>query len=114
MVMRCEGSLPPEQSITNRRFGAPTCTAAKPTPGAAYIVSNILLTSFLRSASNLVTGSAGLSSTGFGQVTICKRGILKSLINYYLESIQFYDEGLCFASWDLNHIGHREKTFSHK
>src|SRR5207253_11273391 len=67
----------PEQSITNKRFGTPTCTAARPTPGAAYMVSNMLLTSFLRSSSNLVTGSAGLSSTGFGQVNIFKRDMLK-------------------------------------
>src|SRR5882724_8598984 len=123
MTIRWAGSLPPEQSITNRRLGTPTCTAASPTPGAAYIVSNILFTSFLRSASNLVTGSAGLSSTGFGQVTICKRDILKSQISNFkseisntkcFDSIRFYDQGLGFASWDLNHRGHREETFSHK
>src|SRR5436190_19386258 len=78
MTMRCAGSLPPEQSITNNRLGTPTCTAARPTPGAAYIVSNISLTSFFKSSSNLVTGSAGLSSTGFGHVTISNKAILKS------------------------------------
>src|SRR6266550_1356768 len=70
MTIRCAGSLPPEQSITNRRLGTPTCTAARPTPGAEYIVSNMLLTSFFKLSSNSVTGSAGASRTGFGQVTI--------------------------------------------
>src|SRR5207244_13008668 len=69
------------------------------------------------SASNLVTGSAGLSSTGFGQVTIFKRDILKSKISNFKSEIskqnaliqfRFYDQGLGFASWDLNHRGHRE------
>src|ERR1700686_3026450 len=78
ITTRCEGSLPPEQSITNRRLGTPTCTAASPTPGAEYIVSNILLTSFFSSSSNVVTGSAGGSRIGFGQVTILKKEILKS------------------------------------
>src|SRR5438445_2162899 len=118
MTIRWAGSLPPEQSITKRRLGTPTCTAASPTPGAAYIVSNILLTSFLRSASNLVTGSAGLSSTGFGQVTIFKRDILKPKISNFKSEIskqnaliqfRFYDQGFAFASWDLNHSGHREE-----
>src|SRR5438445_6836058 len=118
ITTRCEGSFPPEQSITNRRLGTPTCTAARPTPGAAYIVSNMLLTSFLRSSSNLVTGSAGLSSTGFGQVTIFKRDILKSKISNFKSEIskqdaliqfRFYDQGFAFASWDLNHSGHREE-----
>src|SRR2546421_3172594 len=54
----------------------PTCVAASPTPGAAYMVSNMSSTSFLSSASNLVTGSAGVVSTGSGQVTIFKRAIL--------------------------------------
>src|SRR5262249_39582766 len=62
--------------ITNRRFGTPTCTAAKPTPGAAYIVSNILLTNFSRSSSKSVTGSAGVSSTGAGHFTISSNAIL--------------------------------------
>src|ERR1044072_71679 len=74
-VTRCCGSLPPEQSITNSLFGTPTCTAASPTPGAAYIVSNILLTSLARSASNSVTGSAGVSSTGDGHFTISNKAI---------------------------------------
>src|SRR5690349_24044730 len=75
--MRCCGSFPAEQSITNRRFGTPTCTAASPTPGAAYMVSNILLTSFARSASNSVTGSAGVSSTGAGHLTISKTAMVR-------------------------------------
>src|SRR6266851_8113095 len=72
---RCSGSLPPEQSITNSRLDIPTCTAAKPTPGAAYIVSNMLLTSFERFWSNLVTGSAGVSRTGAGHVTMSNKAI---------------------------------------
>src|SRR5258707_14695220 len=79
ITTRCAGSLPAEQSITNRRLGTPTCTAASPTPGAAYIVSNILLTSFFRSSSNLVTGSPGASRIGFGQVTILSKDISQIL-----------------------------------
>src|ERR1700730_9086718 len=75
ITTRCAGSFPPEQSITNRRFSTPTCTAASPTPGAEYIVSNMLLTSFFRSSSKLVTGSAGVSRIGFGQVTIFSKDI---------------------------------------
>src|SRR6185369_13019153 len=76
--MRCDGSLPPEQSITNKRFGTPTCTAANPTPGASYIVSNILLTNFSRLPSNSVTGSAGVSSTGAGHFTISINAMIDS------------------------------------
>src|SRR5439155_24191215 len=75
MTIRCAGSLPPEQSITNRRLGTPTCTAARPTPGAEYIVSNISSTSFFKSPLNLVTGSAGASRIGFGQVTSFNKDI---------------------------------------
>src|ERR1700681_3561147 len=81
MTTRCPGSFPPEQSITNSRLGTPTWTAASPTPGAEYIVSNMLLTSFLRSSSKLVTGSPGASRIGFGQVTIFNKDIPKSLIS---------------------------------
>src|SRR6266404_7938342 len=83
ITMRCAGSLPAEQSITNRRLGTPTCTAARPTPGAEYIVSNILLTSFFRSPSNVVTGSPGSSRIGFGQVTIFSKDILESQIRFF-------------------------------
>src|SRR5690349_11225357 len=62
--------------MTNRRLAMPTCVAASPTPGAAYMVSNMSSASFLSSASNLVTGSAGVVSTGSGQVTIFNRAIL--------------------------------------
>src|ERR1700730_6317393 len=79
ITTRCEGSLPPEQSITNRRLGTPTCTAASPTPGAEYIVSNILLTSFFSSSPKLVTGSPGASRMGFGQVTIFSKDISQIL-----------------------------------
>src|SRR5688572_1004202 len=82
---RCCGSFPPEQSITNRRFGTPTCTAARPTPGAAYMVSNILLTSFSKSVSNSVTGSAGLSSTGAGHFTISSTA-MAVILNYKTDS----------------------------
>src|SRR5260370_32244530 len=80
MTTRCAGSLPPEQSITTRRFGTPTCTAASPTPGAEYIVSNMFATSLFRSPLNSVTGSAGVSRIGLGQVTIFNEDIL--LFNY--------------------------------
>src|SRR6185369_6030111 len=79
MTTRWAGSLPPEQSITNKRLGTPTCTAARPTPGAEYIVSNMLLTSFFSSSSNLVTGSAGASRIGLGQVTIFSKDIPDNL-----------------------------------
>src|ERR1700730_2822615 len=75
---RCAGSLPPEQSITKSRLDTPTCTAAKPTPGAEYIVSNILLTSLSRSPSNSVTGLAGSSSTGAGHLTISNKAMMNS------------------------------------
>src|ERR1700716_2459738 len=91
ITTRCAGSLPPEQSITNRRLGTLTCTAARPTPGAEYIVSNMLLTSFLRLSSNLVTGSAGASRIGFGQVTIFSKDILKSQIpDFHISNVKSF------------------------
>src|SRR5437764_8266971 len=83
----------------------PTCVAASPTPGAAYMVSNMSSTSFLSSASNLVTGSAGVVSTGSGQVTIFNRAILyfwDSLSKCVCEQMRFYDEGWGFASCGTN------------
>src|SRR2546428_3517070 len=100
--MRCSGSLPPEQSITNRRFEIPTCTAARPTPGAAYIVSNMFETSFFRLSSKNVTGSAGISSIGFGHLTTSNNAIVCSATAgciVYLSRLrcQFYDE-VCFGA----------------
>ena len=64
--------------MTNRRWDTPTCTAARPTPGAEYIVSNMSLTSFFRLSSNSVTGSPGLSSIGFGHFTTSLNAIFSS------------------------------------
>src|SRR5262249_33311469 len=43
------GSRPTDRSTTNRRRGSPTCGAASPMPGAAYIVS--IMSSMSRSSS---------------------------------------------------------------
>src|SRR3954470_20070079 len=57
-------------SITAMRLPMPTCGAAKPTPCAAYIDSNISSASFSSSLSNVVTVAAGVSSTVFPNLTM--------------------------------------------
>ena len=48
----------------------PTCTAASPTPGAAYIVSSMSSASFKSSASTRSTGAEALRRRGSGRVMI--------------------------------------------
>jgi hypothetical protein len=50
---------PSPMSYTNRRFCTPIWGAAKPTPGASYMVTTMSSTSLTRSASMSRTGSAG-------------------------------------------------------
>src|SRR5215467_14105177 len=49
-------SRPTDTSTTNSRSGAPTCGAANPTPGAAYIVS--IMSSMRRSISGVNSSTA--------------------------------------------------------
>ena len=51
-------------SYTKNRCCTPTCGAARPTPGASYIVSYIASTSFASTPSTSMTGAAGRFSTG--------------------------------------------------
>jgi len=50
-------SSPRVASMVTTRFGTPTWIAARPTPGASYIVSNMSATSFFTSPSIAATGS---------------------------------------------------------
>src|SRR5215471_13739901 len=52
------------------RFDTPICGAAKPTPGALYMVSIMSWTSWTSSPLMLATGSEGLSSTSEPHKTI--------------------------------------------
>lgn len=63
-------SSPRVASIVTTRLVTPICTAAKPTPGASYIVSNISSISFLISASIFWTGVETLRKTGSGNCNI--------------------------------------------
>ena len=54
-------------SSTIRRRGTPTCTAARPTPGAAYMVSSMSSASLRTSASMRSTGARDLAQDGVGQ-----------------------------------------------
>ena len=64
------GSSLKVMSITASRLEMPICGAARPTPCAAYMDSNMSSASFFSSPSKTVTGSAGLSSTGLPNFTI--------------------------------------------
>ena len=57
-------------SITARRLEMPICGAAKPTPLASYMDSNMSSTNFLSSSPNSVMGSADFSRTGFPYFTM--------------------------------------------
>src|SRR5690606_31200082 len=54
------------------RFDTPTCGAARPTPGAAYIVSVMSSSSLRTEALILVTGRAFLRRTSAGSFTISR------------------------------------------
>src|SRR5581483_1406966 len=55
-----------ETSTTMTCLWTSTCVAARPMPGAAYMVSVMSATSFFRPASNTVTGAASLCSRTSG------------------------------------------------
>src|SRR5207244_3253823 len=61
---RPEGSRPTERSTTNRRRGTPTCGAANPTPGAAYMVS--IMSSMRRSVSDVIASTGVARSWRIG------------------------------------------------
>ena len=69
-------SGPSPQSITTTRRKIPTCGAARPTPGAAYMVSSISSKSVSRRSSNFVTGRHTFRSVGSPSVNIVRRAIL--------------------------------------
>ena len=56
------------QSITITRFVTPTCGAASPMPGAAYIVSSMSAPSRLTSSVISVTGSQTFLRRGSGWI----------------------------------------------
>ena len=64
------GVLPFDTSITVIRCPNPICGAARPTPEAAYIDSNMSSTSFCKSSSNFSTRLVGVSKTGSPNFTI--------------------------------------------
>src|SRR5262245_13405808 len=68
------------------RFGTPTCGAAKPTPGALYIVSIMSFTSLTSASVTLLTGSEGLSSTSEPHRTIGR--IIRAIVTSGLISLQ--------------------------
>ena len=55
-----------EMSMTITRLCTSTCVAARPTPGAAYMVSAMSRTSFSISGVKAVTGAATFFSRGSG------------------------------------------------
>ena len=57
-TMRAAGSRPIEMSTTKMRSGRPTCGAASPTPGAAYMVS------IMSSTSRSISGVTSLDGLG--------------------------------------------------
>ena len=62
MTMRPAGSRPTDRSTTKIRRATPTCGAASPMPGAAYIVS--IMSSMRRSISGVMVSQAGTRVEG--------------------------------------------------
>ncbi len=60
-------------SITNSRTPAPTCGAARPTPGASYIVASRSAASDSISGVTRATGSATFFRRGSGWIRIVRR-----------------------------------------
>src|SRR3989442_9177050 len=71
-VMSWPFSSPTDRSITMTRSGTPIWGAARPMPGAAYIVSTMSLTRAATEPSISVTGSDGAWSTGSPHLTISR------------------------------------------
>ena len=65
-------------SITMTRFKIPTCTAAKPMPGAEYMVTSISSNNLLSSSSTFSRLSLFFLKIGSGSITI----FLLEIINY--------------------------------
>ena len=61
MTIRSLAFRPTDRSTTNTRSGTPTCVAASPTPGAAYIVSIMSSISRCRLSSNVRDVGGGVS-----------------------------------------------------
>src|SRR5262245_58998829 len=68
--MTCPGSSPTERSITMTRRGTAIWGAARPMPGAAYIVSIMSATSVRMSPSISPTGSEGRCSSSCPYLTM--------------------------------------------
>src|SRR5260221_1674687 len=71
-VMSCPLVAPTETSITITRRGTPICGAARPTPGAAYIVATMSSTRDRIPASISPTGRAGACSAGWPYFTMSR------------------------------------------
>src|SRR4029077_15586830 len=63
-------------SSTITRFSTPTCGAARPMPGAAYMVSSISSMSWRTSASTVSTGLDFFLRRGSGAVRMGRRAIM--------------------------------------
>ncbi len=64
-----------ETSMTIKRLWKSTWVAARPTPGAAYMVSNMSAANLARASSNTSTGFARVRSRGSGYSRICRRAM---------------------------------------
>ena len=72
----CLGASPFAVSMMSMRRSTPTCTAASPMPGAAYIVSSMSFRKARTLSSTVSTGSDVLRRMGSGSVMIGSFGIL--------------------------------------
>src|SRR5438128_9012463 len=66
-------------SMTITRLGTPTWIAARPIPGAAYIVSSMSSISARRSSSTVVTGFDTCFSSGSGTTRISRNAMAAEL-----------------------------------
>src|SRR5438128_2868638 len=74
------GRLPTERSMTMSRFETPTWFAARPTPGAAYMVTTMSSISFCSASSKSVTGAVGRRRTSSPNLMIGKTAKSLSLL----------------------------------
>src|SRR4051812_16708434 len=85
----CGFSSSRARSITITRCSAPTCGAARPMPGALYMVSSMSSMSRRTAASTFLTGSATRFSRGSGATMMGKTAIDFVLASYFTRSYSF-------------------------
>src|SRR5688572_11005787 len=80
-LMTCPCFSPTDRSMTITRRGTPICGAARPMPGAAYMVATMSSISACTDSSMTGTGSEGACRTGSPYFTMGRMGMVSRDVN---------------------------------